>query len=327
MQSSGVTIVDEAGLVAYFGPSKSANNAQRNRVVVVATRGLADGPITDARGTLVTIGSGDNNGHIQLFREFTDNTLWYRSYWSNTWGDWVRLVSFEEITTRTKTRPSLSLFRSVGVIGDSLSSGAFVVNERLADHYDFSWLQIAARDCGFVGTNFSFGGARTNSWLTNATYGLPKLQQESAKDLYVIFLITNDLYYQEDWQTYLGSIQDIHEDPTLNPDTFYGNYGRIVSAVKQKSQFAKIILFKSWNNAGRALNFNNAIAAIAEHFSIPCVSWLESDFISDSSFVEGFEQNHPTLVQYGGMADAARRIIENCMDENQDYFANTEGFV
>ena len=78
--------------------------------------------------------------------------------------------------------------------------------------------------------HFSAGGMTTRSWLTS-NVGLTKLQNPSNKcNCYIIGLGVNDKTVLGD--AYLGSMSDIKENFVDNEDTFYGNYGKIISYIK-----------------------------------------------------------------------------------------------
>ena len=129
------------------------------------------------------------------------------------------------------------LLTDCGVIGDSYASGATDKNGIVTDHIDISWPQICGRLYGCKFENFSFGGATTQSWLTSDS-GLKKLNNSEKKTCYIIALGINDNAILG--KDYLGTIDDMHDDANTNPNTFFGNYGKIISAIRKKMKMQKL---------------------------------------------------------------------------------------
>ena len=102
-------------------------------------------------------------------------------------------------------RPDVSMFESIGVIGDSFASGVIDVNGTLEAHYNISWPQILKRMTGCNVVNYTKGGLSTKTWLTDAEYGLAKLNSETANNLYVIALGINDFNNEVALGTYDGN--------------------------------------------------------------------------------------------------------------------------
>lgn len=214
---------------------------------------------------------------------------------------------------------SLSVFPTFGVVGDSYASGEVYFGDSFHDIYKISWGQILARKLGTSCVNFSKGGLSTKGWLTNSK-GLPLMLATDPQDIYYFALGINDAnYYGVD---YLGSVEDICEDYTQNPDTFYGNYGRIIANVKEHAPQAKLVMFTMVPTTDTKATFNVAIAEIATHFGIPCVTQMDDQFFSSEFYENGKVQSHPVAIVYSGMANAFERLLKKCIIENYDYFAD-----
>lgn len=217
--------------------------------------------------------------------------------------------------------PELSVFETFGVIGDSYASGV-IYNSAGTDSstfYNKSWPQILGRKNGINVTNYSFGGARTNTWLTNDTYGLAKLLSDPALDAYAIVLSINDR--NNGGSEWLGTIDDIHiGDPSLNADSFYGCYAKIIENVLSHAPNAKIFCVQhAYNATGLPKDYNDAISAIASLYNLPCVPEFEDPFFSSVIYTQMYG-GHPTYVGYAGMADALCRLFRKTMVTYKDYF-------
>lgn len=219
-----------------------------------------------------------------------------------------------------------------GVIGDSYASGEVYVDDDnangyiAADYYNLSWGQVLARKYGAECTNFSKGGLSTKTWLTD-TKGLALLNSETPKQLYFCALGINDLLKYG--ATYIGTVSDIHNDPSENPDSFYGNYGKIVSAIKAKSPNAKIVFVTfAYNYSSSETTFNNAIKTIANHYGVPCIDVNTTSFFSSASWYHtGKKWNHPTAPIYAAMAKEYAKLFSKCVIDNNAYFEDYTGVV
>lgn len=215
----------------------------------------------------------------------------------------------------------LSLFRKVGVVGDSFASGELYFNGNYEDKYEISWGQILARKHGFICTNYSAGGLSTRTWLTSWA-GLEKLNASDAEDLYLLALGINDQYKLG--ESYLGDITDItsHNSMADYGDTFYGNYGRIIENIKAHAPNAKIVMFTCAADTELYRKFNSAIIDIANHYKIPYIVQLDDDFF-DSAIYKNMAGSHPRALAYSGMAVAFERLLIKCMMNNHNgYFAD-----
>ena len=219
---------------------------------------------------------------------------------------------------------NLSLFEKFGVIGDSYASGALFFNNTEKDDYAHSWGQIMARKLGTTCTNYSKGGLSTRTWLTD-NKGLSLMQSSEPEDIYYLVLGINDYYSLG--TSYLGSITDItsHSSYTDYPDTFYGNYGKIIEQIQDHAIHAKLVMFTI---AGIGENstrdaFNYAIIEIADHYGLPYIVQNNDPFFVSDFYNKTKVEGHPIAITYSGMADAFERLLINCIRNNVAYFRNT----
>lgn len=212
--------------------------------------------------------------------------------------------------------PSLSLFHSFGVIGDSYASGEIYISS-LVDYYDLSWPQVLGRAAGLKAVNYSKGGLSTKTWLENNDYGLAKLNSEDVNDIYVIALGLNDA----NQSIPVGTISDITSD---SANSFYSYYGRIIRAIQSHAPNAIIILSTCPRWSDTYNPYSDAIIDIGEYYTLSVLDLSESEFFQSNFFSSNQVQNHPTAVNYSAMAKEYGRLIEKVL---QDNVANYNGYT
>lgn len=204
----------------------------------------------------------------------------------------------------------MGLFSTFAVIGDSFASGNIG-----SDNTKMRWGQILANRFGIGYLHLSKGGLSTRTWLTDAN-GLAKMQSSAAQDLYIFALGINDSKISN----YIGAITDItnYNDPSQYPDTFYGNYGKIIEAVRTKAPGARLIMTTVAPNIA---NINTAIRAIAQYYQIPLIDIVNDVFFSDTSYWKAsFYGGHPSALGYSSMAKRYAFLISKCITTNKEYF-------
>ena len=133
-----------------------------------------------------------------------------------------------------------AIFRTIGCIGDSLSSGEFegtdpeTGGKTYHDTFEYSWGQFLARMTGSRVWNFSRGGMTAREYWNgfaekNGFWGNDKLC-----DAYIVALGVNDLTKALGGGVGIGSADDIDPaDGKNNPETVLGYYGRIVARLRK----------------------------------------------------------------------------------------------
>ncbi|MBR4378145.1 MAG: SGNH/GDSL hydrolase family protein [Bacilli bacterium] len=133
-----------------------------------------------------------------------------------------------------------SIFRTIGFIGDSLSSGeheSFSNGEKgFHDYFEYSWGQFIARKCGLKAIIFSKGGLSCKEFFD---YYIKEVKNpftdENRCQAYVVALGVNDLnhlaeYYPEGF----GSLEDVDwQNEDNNKQSFVGQYVRIIQKLKK----------------------------------------------------------------------------------------------
>lgn len=137
------------------------------------------------------------------------------------------------------------VFRTIGCIGDSLSSGEFESRNDEGvhgyhDYYDYSWGQYMARNAGIKVYNFSRGGMSAKWFMESFADECGVWTAEKRCQAYILALGVNDMYTK---QVELGSVEDIDlENPQNNKPTFAGYYAQIIQRLKVLQPDAKFFL-------------------------------------------------------------------------------------
>ena len=193
------------------------------------------------------------------------------------------------------------ILRTIGCVGDSLSSGEFeTVDENGGRHYydvfDYSWGQFIARMAGVTVYNFSRGGMSAKQYMESFADEKDFWNPEKKCKAYIIALGVNDLLYNHDE---LGSLADIcPEDYRENKHTFAGYYAMIVQKLKTIAPDAKFFFMTmpEEHNRKELQTLKDAHAALmydlADYFSNAYVIDLRKyGPVYDEDFKEKFYLN------------------------------------
>ena len=90
-----------------FGDSNYENgnfdNVGNNKIYPIGLSNggeLGNSPGVNINGTMVTFGRGDSRGNGDMQMIFTvAGSVWYRTYWDNSWTEWKRQTRFDEFIT------------------------------------------------------------------------------------------------------------------------------------------------------------------------------------------------------------------------------------
>ncbi|MBQ4627224.1 MAG: SGNH/GDSL hydrolase family protein [Clostridia bacterium] len=146
-----------------------------------------------------------------------------------------------------------AIFRKIGVVGDSLSSGEFESldengNKAYHDYFEYSWGQNLARICGSKCFNFSRGGMTAKEYCESFADYMRFWDPQFACQCYIIALGVNDIHNAG---MEYGSIDGIcKEDYTKNAKTFMGYYAQIIQRLKKIQPRAKFFLMTMMNEKG-----------------------------------------------------------------------------
>lgn len=199
----------------------------------------------------------------------------------------------------------MSIFRTIGVVGDSLSSGCMEFKQKDTtaaagvDMYEYSWIQYIGRICGSTAYNFSVGGLTSKTFWTTSSNKVKDLRENGDKNkcqCYFIALGVNDI---ADTTIEVGTSADISN---ANSETFYGYYSRIIKLIQSTQPMAKIFLVGLPNHddmvkwGARFTNFKNAIADMINHFdNCYYINLFDNEVAYNTNFKEmyfnGFHEN------------------------------------
>ncbi len=149
------------------------------------------------------------------------------------------------------------IFRTVGCVGDSLSSGEFESldengNKHYHDFYDYSWGQYFARMAGLKVFNFSRGGMTAKEYCESFAQSSGFWNPDLACQAYIIALGVNDINCSDGD---LGSVADIDpENYGNNKPTFAGFYAQIVQRLAEISPGAFFFFVTIPRDGGDARN-------------------------------------------------------------------------
>ena len=151
------------------------------------------------------------------------------------------------------------IFRTIGCVGDSLSSGEFEGTgedgkSTYHDMYDYSWGQYLARMAGCTARNFSRGGMTGKEYCESFAEARGFWDPAKACQAYIIALGVNDLY---GLKQPVGEMSDVN---TEDADTFTGWYARIIRRLKGIQPKAKFFFV----TIPRETNMNEEMAALAD---------------------------------------------------------------
>lgn len=137
------------------------------------------------------------------------------------------------------------IFRTIGCVGDSLSSGEFEATgpageKTYHDMFDYSWGQYLARMAGCTVYNFSRGGMTAKEYCESFAEANGFWAADKACQAYILALGVNDLY---GLNMEVGTLADIcAEDAAKNAPTFAGYYARILQRLKTIQPDARFFL-------------------------------------------------------------------------------------
>ena len=200
-----------------------------------------------------------------------------------------------------------SIFNSFSVIGDSFSAQG--------EYQGTSWCRILEKLSGVTAYNFSNGGLSTKTWLENHNYGLDKMLNSPATNLYIIALGIND----GNAHMNIGTINDIESD---NIDSFYSYYGRIIRAVQSHAPNAIIMLstLARWNDDYN--QYSIAIRNIGTYYDIGVLDLAKSEFFKSDFFSNNQISAHPVAVVRSAMGEEYKYLVEMELENNITRYIN-----
>lgn len=129
-----------------------------------------------------------------------------------------------------------SILRTVGIVGDSMSSGEFEGRREdgtntYTDTFDYSWGQFLARAAGIKVYNMSRGGMNAKWYMETFADEMGFWGQARECNAFIIALGVNDLLNDH---LPVGDISDVDfDDYTKNGKTFIGWYAQIAQKLRK----------------------------------------------------------------------------------------------
>lgn len=231
-----------------------------------------------------------------------------------------------------------SIFRTIGCVGDSLSSGEFEAYDAESGHrafpdmMEYSWGQFVARAAGCKVYNFSRGGMTAKEYMESFADQRDFWNADKLCQAYIIALGINDLF---GLHQAVGDVSDIDpEHPENNKDTFCGWYARIIQRLKQLQPHAKFFLMTipRENIEEKDVIFEkhaNLMHQLAEYFPYTYVLDLfRYAPVYDEAFKKRFYlgDGHMNPMGYRLTADMVMRYIDYHVRSDYAAFAQV-GFI
>ncbi|MBO4572450.1 MAG: SGNH/GDSL hydrolase family protein [Clostridia bacterium] len=231
-----------------------------------------------------------------------------------------------------------AIFRTVGFIGDSLSSGEHesftngVVGYH--DYYEYSWGQFMARKCGFKAYNFSCGGLTAKSFLSFSDEH-ECFVKEKACQAYVIALGVNDVSRIIDKVEYDGGFGTTEDMINRNRATFVGCYAKIIDRARETEPNCRIFVVtppvSDWDGDVRSSLYDDVagfLRKLPEYFPLLYVIDLRKYApVYDKTFRDFYYcGGHLNAMGYKYTADVMCNYIDYIIKTTPEDFIQT-GFI
>ena len=224
------------------------------------------------------------------------------------------------------------IFRKIGCIGDSLSSGEHESldengNKGFHDFYDYSWGQVLARNTGATVYNFSVGGLKAKDFIEGFADSRAVFNTDKLCQCYIIALGVNDLVVDK---YVLGTVDDLDiKSPNKSKTTFAGYYGRIIHKIKQAQKDAKIFLITLPNqDEYPSYGMTKLLYDFSEKFdNTYCIDLEKYGPVYDAEFKKKFfVSGHMNAAGYVLSAQMITSYIDYIIRHNLEEFSLT-GFI
>lgn len=228
------------------------------------------------------------------------------------------------------------IFRTIGCIGDSLSSGEFETKDKdgivgYHDFYEYSWGQFMARTLGNKVYNFSKGGMTAKGFYEKFSEKCGVFQYENLCQAYVIALGVNDVskeYEPGDADKVSVSSIDAGDESIL------AYIARIVRELKSKQPDAKFFLMTIPYNdtaSNERIEREDALADAIRKFADKtnncyCLDFRKYAPVYNQKFQDNFFLGHMTATGYLLTAKMVMSYIDYIIRNNHDDFAQV-GFI
>ena len=209
----------------------------------------------------------------------------------------------------------MTIFHKLGVIGDSLSSGGIVRDNKYIDRYDFSWLSNIARRNGLKCEHYSQSGMTAKNWLNNTGELYTKFQNddELASAIFIA-LGTNDINagYQ------VGNSTD-----APGTDSFCGYIKSIIETIRTKNPNCVIFMVSLYSLSDTSKIYSNAIRDLSKLYDL-CyfVNYADNNdgVVMDSTDWSISRNGHFTTTSYVKVSSIIEKLCNDIVKNNQSEF-------
>ena len=229
------------------------------------------------------------------------------------------------------------IFRTIGCIGDSLSSGEFETKDEenivgYHDFYAYSWGQYMARTIGSKVYNFSKGGMTAKEFCESFAAKVGVYDNEKLCQCYIIALGVNDLTRGYE----IGNPEGISVSERQNPsdESILAYYSTIIRTLKSKQPDAKFFLvtipYSDGNDTDR-IKREDELAEAIRVFGEKTKNTYVIDLrkyapVFDKKFRDTFFLGHMTPAGYMIFSKIIMSYIDYIIRNNHDDFAQA-GFI
>jgi lysophospholipase L1-like esterase len=241
------------GTIMYFDANKNTVSYENTKSVFTVPAGVT--------GLRFAFANAENMPDAIVKVPSVDTIPSYQPYYIDNFQR--AIINEKPLDNIDKSGGYTSIFHKIGVVGDSLASGAIQINAQgiALDRPEYSWGACIARATGCEVKLFSKGGMQAARWNTDKL-GQDAVLPENLCTAYIIALGNNDQSLT------IGTTADINlTDYTKNANSFYGNYAKIIQRLKEVQPKARFFLtiypYKTWVDSG----VNQAIKDICAMFS------------------------------------------------------------
>ena len=204
-----------------------------------------------------------------------------------------------------KKVPLLSIFETIGIIGDSHTAGA-IEGTGTKDCKNLSTMAQVCKQCGNTPKFYARSGESVKSWL-DYNYSIEECKA------YVIALGSNDRTAQYP----CGSSSDISN----NTPSFYYYYNQIINKIKTVAPKAKIFLFSLYGNDTdpASIPYNDAIKYFADNTENCFFVDMRNSYTIYQDYKIG---GHMSAIGYTFIADYVINQTNDLIISNYDKFNN-----
>ena len=196
-----------------------------------------------------------------------------------------------------------AIFRTIAVVGDSLSSGEFEGTREdggksYHDMFEYSWGQFIARACSSKVYNFSRGGMTAREYCEGWGEDNGVWDESKKAQAYIIALGVNDYFNQHQE---LGSVADIDlNDWRNNKKTIAGYYATIIQRYKEIQPDAKFF-FVSMPKAGeREIERNEQAKTYRDMLQSLVLVFSNSYLIDLYEYAPAYDEEYSGFFRLGG---------------------------